>query len=100
LPAAVRLKDPHVVPSGENQPRFPVFFPRNDESDAVTVKIGEIGGVVQDISRTNQAFLKDFVPAASLIPLVVADSTPGAKSLLPKRDKQTVGRTAGRPVCG
>src|SRR5262245_60388401 len=25
---------PHIVPSGENQPRFPVFFPRNDGSDA------------------------------------------------------------------
>src|SRR5262249_22070438 len=36
LPAAVRLKDPHVVPSGVHQPRFPVFFPRNDESDAVS----------------------------------------------------------------
>src|SRR5262249_48602031 len=36
LPADVRLNDPHIVPSGVNQPRFPVFFPRNDESDAVS----------------------------------------------------------------
>src|SRR5215510_13689553 len=38
------------------------------------------GQRVQDISRTNQAFLKDFAPAAGLIRLVLADSTPAAKS--------------------
>src|SRR5262249_5703592 len=38
------------------------------------------GQRLRDISRTNQAFLTDFAPAAGLICLVLADSTPAAKS--------------------
>ena len=35
LPAAVRLNDLRIVPSGVNQAQFPVFFPRNVERDLV-----------------------------------------------------------------
>jgi len=35
LPAAVRLNDLRIVPSGLNQARFPVLFPRNVEPHRV-----------------------------------------------------------------
>jgi hypothetical protein len=42
LPAAVRLNDLRIVPSGVNQAPFAVLFPRNVERDLSLMKIGEI----------------------------------------------------------
>jgi hypothetical protein len=42
LPAAVRLNDLRIVPSGANQAEFPILFPRNAERDLSLMKIGEI----------------------------------------------------------
>src|SRR6266404_2002398 len=35
LPAAVRLNDLRIVPSGVTQAQFPVLFPRNGEHDVI-----------------------------------------------------------------
>jgi len=44
LPAAVRLKDPHVVPSGVNQRDFPSFSLETTRVMLSAMKIGEIRG--------------------------------------------------------
>jgi hypothetical protein len=81
LPAAVRLNDPHIVPSGVNQPRFPVFFPTPAPASQA---IQRAQGLEAQLSEAAlRALCANFEAAGLRLSMVTTEASKAATATVP-----------------